>query len=1134
MKEISRCLKEFRFSELFTQYLLWDSFRANHVIEVNGQFFEVEGVAEKRGLVAFVCKPSPNQPFPGSAERKRIGREIAKLYHQHLIIFVDREETRQVWAVPKREEGKTRGTSEISFFKGKGVEHLSGRVQKLSFSLEESENTTLPNVVARVNQALLAEKVTKKFFKEFSDQRKAFVKFLDWIEDESKRDWYCSVLLNRLMFIYFLGGKGFLPGGTAFLTNGLATNTKDNGADTFYTHFLLPLSFFGLGEKQGKRGKFEDQFKDVLYLNGGLFAVHSVERELGIDKAAVLDAKFDAKTKIPDAEFQKWFDYFDKWRWTLDEDKVENEGYISPHILGYIFEKYINQKQMGAYYTKEDITGYICRNTIIPRLFDMLAETGDSGKKSVRPLPIGPHPNLLNDGRGISDGEGIDRYVYPSVKQETKLPTETDYEQEQRRKRYEGILEDFDAENIQGIDDFITYNLDIEKLALDFVSNIQEPAVLHAFYFNGLQQITVLDPTCGSGAFLFEALNILYPLYNACLSRMRYLVGKHTGTEPDIVNWGGRLHFDDLDADGGTFVDFTSVAGGDIILDQLRNEVERINHHPSAEYFIKKSIIVNNLFGVDIMEEAVEICKLRLFLTLIASVERDDSKDNFGVEPLPDIDFNILAGNTLVGYTSIADIDRLWQEVELGSSTLAFEKDHSKLRALVEEYGRVLKAWRLQQLGERTGAPISKEQVLKAAESVRPDLDEDLWKLYRTAGLATKQVKAANGKTKTVELTQGEFVRTHEPFHWLLEFPAIEATGGFDIIVGNPPWKEYSEVKKDYQVAAYETLGCGNLYALCTERSTSLRRHSGRFSFIVQLPLVGSARMERLRRHLVKSSDSLYVVAFDDRPGRLFENLEHCRSVIFITQQGSVGNIFASRYQRWYSESRTHLMALLAFHQLTSFEELLPMGFPKLSPEALELFEHILEQGHPRLNTRLIRASADFVFYQESSQYWLKATIGVPYYAKNGVISAPAHGRRVCLPTPEETSCAYAILMSSWFYLCFQALGDCFHVNQSLVEWLPVPDSVWTDGELKTLGQDLDSTLRKTAAKKAIATRDGNRIEYDEFAVAQSKPLIDRIDTLLARHFGMSDPQLDTLLNYDRKFRMGQSDDEAGQPGCQQ
>ncbi len=98
-------------------------------------------------------------------------------------------------------------------------------------------------------------------------------------------------------------------------------------------------------------------------------------------------------------------------------------------------------------------------------------------------------------------------------------------------------------------------------LCLDFVGNIQDPDVLHAFYFGCLQRITILDPTCGSGAFLYQALTILYPLYNASLSRMRYLVSKVTGAEPDIVNWSGRLHFDDLDTDKSTLADLRTTGG---------------------------------------------------------------------------------------------------------------------------------------------------------------------------------------------------------------------------------------------------------------------------------------------------------------------------------------------------------------------------------------------------------------------------------------------------------------------------------------------------------------------------------------------------------------------------------------------
>ena len=75
--------------------------------------------------------------------------------------------------------------------------------------------------------------------------------------------------------------------------------------------------------------------------------------------------------------------------------------------------------------------------------------------------------------------------------------------------------------------------------------------------------------------------------------------------------------------------------------------------HPNRRYFILKSIIINNLYGVDIMEEAVEICKLRLFLKLVAQVDDVDQ-----LEPLPDIDFNIRPGNTLVGFATLDDVRR--------------------------------------------------------------------------------------------------------------------------------------------------------------------------------------------------------------------------------------------------------------------------------------------------------------------------------------------------------------------------------------------------------------------------------------------------------------------------------------------
>ena len=86
-------------------------------------------------------------------------------------------------------------------------------------------------------------------------------------------------------------------------------------------------------------------------------------------------------------------------------------------------------------------------------------------------------------------------------------------------------------------------------------------------------------------------------------------------------------------------------------MEDFREVLEWLEGHASERYFILKSIMIGNLYGVDIMEEAVEICKLRLFLKLVAQVERKED-----IEPLPDIDFNVRSGNMLVGFASLGEV----------------------------------------------------------------------------------------------------------------------------------------------------------------------------------------------------------------------------------------------------------------------------------------------------------------------------------------------------------------------------------------------------------------------------------------------------------------------------------------------
>ena len=207
-----------------------------------------------------------------------------------------------------------------------------------------------------------------------------------------------------------------------------------------------------------------------------------------------------------------------------------------------------------------------------------------------------------NIKKGINNVSQREDWNTPAL-EEYALPTEIWRETVERRNRYFEIKSKLQNGEITSINDFITYNLDIRQFIEDIITKAESSDVIKAFYYTiaghtgeksnekDIPAMSILDPTCGSGAFLFAALNILEPIYNSCIERMEDFKAE----KPD------------------SYKEFDSI---------LKN----IEEHPNKEYFIYKSIILNNLYGVDIMKEAAEIAKLRLFLKLASCAEVDYKK----------------------------------------------------------------------------------------------------------------------------------------------------------------------------------------------------------------------------------------------------------------------------------------------------------------------------------------------------------------------------------------------------------------------------------------------------------------------------------------------------------------------------
>jgi hypothetical protein len=1064
-------LKGFEFKKLFNE-LGWDHNRQQFTEAVGGQTYTLSGIAEKRGVQILHCLPDSSGKIPEYSVRRKLDRLAAKHAHEHLIIYTDAKKTTQIWQWASKQPGKAIAYRELQYARHQSGEALLQKLEQITFPITEEEGLSLLGVTVRLRDAFDKERLTKKFYTRYEKEHNAFLSFIEGVPDEEMQRWYASVMINRLMFIYFIQAKGFM-GDDRYLQHHLE---QSHGA--FYKEFLCPLFFEGFAQRERERTpETKALLGRVPYLNGGLFTKHQIEEHCG----AAID--------IGDSAFKALFAFFDSYHWHLDDRPISSGTEINPDVLGYIFEKYVNQKQMGAYYTKEDITEYISKNTILPFLFDKT-------RKDCSVAFDGAHSlwHLLQ--------EDPDRYIYPAVKHGVDLPlpskisrglidvsqrgdwnqtapanyalpTEIWRELVARRQRYEDIRSKLASGDVRDINDLITYNLNIRQFAQDCLEQWEGADFLQAFW-DAIRQITILDPTCGSGAFLFAALGILEPLYEACLDRMAAFVAdaNQLGRQKDHPH-------------------FCSI-------------LDEVAKHPNREYFVFKSIIISNLFGVDIMEEATEICKLRLFLKLAAQVEADPEKENLGIEPLPDIDFNVRAGNTLVGFATAVDTERaVNSKLDFNDAWTAIESKAAAAAKLFEDFQK-------SQSDSSTSseyAALMKLGLRGKQQGLRDELDSYLAPQY-----AFENEESLKAWRKAVQ-----------PFHWFIEFYTVMKSGGFDAVIGNPPYVVYEPAKIGYTIDAggYTTFATKNLYALTFERSLAVAKSSASVGLIVQLTSMSSEKLCTFQDMLL-GRGGLFALPFPRRPESMFDGVE-MPVAILISNPTALRSFVTSRVGRLYTEERPHTLktVCLVNHAVRmDGHRIAKIGSPFEKTIHSKMITH-----KKTVEYLLLRRSSHIVYYQEACRYWVKACQGLPFFRRNGTLMSPPHGRVIYAVSHEASAFLTCVLNSGLFYWYYSVFSDCEHINDTLLRGLPIKMK-WEDPSWNTLAQDLMISLSSSAVRKTIYTKQGHTIEYDEISAAQSKPIIDRIDRVLANHYGLSDDEADYIINYDIKFRMGRGGEE--------
>jgi Eco57I restriction-modification methylase len=840
----------------------------------------------------------------------------------------------------------------------------------------------------------------RHFYDRFQTEYSSFLTHINGITGNADLNRYASLMLTRLIFLYFIQSRGFLDKDTNYLSNHLKMiqSRKDTGFN-FYHDFLLILFHEGLSKK-AHAPELTAFLGNVPFVDIELFKEHQIER----DNSTTI--------QIPDEAFERVLAFFDTYCWQLDGRLPRNDNEITPGILGYIFEKRINQKQMGAYYTQGDITEYIAKCTIIPFLFNAVEK-----KCPLAFLAGGLIWQLLRDN--------LDRYIYPAVKKGVDLPlpseiavglsdisrrsnwnrsasdayalpTETWREVIARRQRYQEIRTKLETGAVHCINDLITYNLDMRQFALDAIENCMDSGLLQAFY-ESISNITVLDPTCGCGAFLFAALDILEPLYMTCIDRMEQI--------ESIV------------------VCSDSPGGGK----PLKENSLPFDQHLNRRYSILKSIITSNIYGVDIMDEAIEICKLRLFLKLLAHIERP-----VDFEPLSNLDGNIRTGNALIGSVSHPDDTKC------------------------------------------SGGAYSRQE--------------------------------------------------NQPFHWFVEFYRIMQNGGFDVIIGNPPYVEFEKVSETYNFRNYTTLATGNLYALTMERCASLLAPGGRSGMIVPASASCTGGYQPLQEILLKHSP-LHISSFSDQRGKLFD-LPHPRLCIITYQKRPASkSVFSTPYLKPGRELREYLFQRLEYIEVTL--QVKPGIIPRYgSPLEQTLHAKLLNQSQ-RLGDYLCKTGKNTLYFTRKLSWFVQVAPFIPKIIdERGRIRTPSELKTLLYSSPEHADIAFVALNSNLFYWFITTGSDCRNLNMREVLGLPLSIDeipITIQRELRKLATQLGEDLQAHSKMRKMSFKDTGTLTIQCIFPGKSKPIIDEIDRVLAQHYGFSDVELDFIINYDIKYRMGRS-----------
>ena len=504
---------------------------------------------------------------------------------------------------------------------------------------------------------------------------------------------------------------------------------------------------------------------------------------------------------------------------------------------------------------------------------------------------------------------------------------------------------------------------------------------------------------------------------------------------------------------------------------------------------LKKHIVKNNIYGVDIEKGAVDIARLRFWLAIIVDEEEPI--------PLPNLDYKIMQGNSLLESYEGIDLSCLTKKHEYENNQQdLFGGEDSTIKSLTKAID---------------GFYIPSDHIAKA--KIRNQISENVIQLLKERQIPPKVIN----DLKKLDLHENnQFFLWHTWFNDVFNRP--NNCNGFDIVIGNPPYgaktsnKDKELYKKYYEAAkTYPGISKGSTdtFAVFVNLGFNLLCKNGNLAYIIPMAVTSSDAMTTLHNLLEKNCENIKVSSYSNRPKQIFDAACIRTSVFFFTKTLSENrHIYTTKLQRRrYTDSIGKIIDNLQY--IDSKELKLPGRYAKIS---CEIEKQIL--------LKLFATGKNIASYaDEKGNPFYYRTSGGRYFNVISDVPTGSNKDKPYFVKKTLNSIIGAFLSTTLFWFYCQVYTNGLDLKTPELTAFPMPDfskvSENTFSAIKSKYAEYLSDIEKNVIQHST---------FKEYKLRKSKKLIDQLDDLICPLYGLTKKETEFIKNYEIEFRVDEEE----------